>query len=312
MTIIDQVLLKDVEHVVLGTIARFENRNDLWKLAGEISLEITAFIQNRDAETHASLDKSNLKRKPVDLATKLAINSSIEKNATPNTTGGADVSSGADFSNSTNNTTQKINLPENNLSTTNTEILTDSKSEPAENPIVEKNATIAKNAHDDSEIPNSHNEDDPVGPIWLSQTINWSEYWVYDYSNPVTTLNGKCGRKCAQTEIWLVHRRKYKLSLVDAEFASVATMHDFLGPLKELAKENKIQPLEVIDEELAGKDKKQRDACRIAKQQSKFGLFLECYDLFHGDAVKISEKMGIAKQSVYAYKNKAKTMGVLK
>lgn len=293
MTIIDQVLLKDVEHVVLGTIARFENRNDLWKLAGEISLEITAFVQDRDVKTHASSDNTNLKRKPVDLAAQLAIKSPSKEAASQNTTSGADVSSDAD---SLKSTTQKINLPENNLS----------------NPIVEKNATIAKNANDDSEIPNSHNEDDPVGPIWLSQTINWSEYWVYDYSNPVTTLNGKCGRKCAQTEIWLVHRRKYKLSLVDAEFASVATMHDFLGPLKELAKENKIQPLEVIDEELAGKDKKQRDACRIAKQQSKFGLFLECYDLFHGDPVKISEKMGITKQSVYAYKNKAKTMGVLK
>lgn len=290
MTQIDQYLLKLVVNTVHSAIANSKNREDLWKLSDEIALEITAMIQTDIVG----------KRKSIDLAEKLHIapmeltNDDIKNITKISSPVACTKDSEPDLISNPDDMVKKLHIQKSPVDT------------------VAKNANCAKNAHDDSEIPNSHNEDDPVGPIWLSQTINWSEYWVYDYSNPVTTLNGKCGRKCAQTEIWLVHRRKYKLSLVDAEFASVATMHEFLGPLKELAKENKIQPLEVIDEELAGKDEKQRNACRIAKQQSKFGLFLECYDLFHGDPVKISEKMGITKQSVYAYKNKAKTMGVLK
>lgn len=153
---------------------------------------------------------------------------------------------------------------------------------------------------------------DQITPVWASEKINWAEYWVYDYSAPCTTKHGNCGGECAQTEIWLVHRRKYKLSLVDAEFASVDALRDFLDPRKELAAKNNIYPLEKIDAELAGKDEKQRAECRAAKNQSQFSRFIEYYHEFRGDAAKIAFAMGIEKQSVYAYKNKAKTMGVLK
>lgn len=153
---------------------------------------------------------------------------------------------------------------------------------------------------------------DQVTPVWLSESVNLEEYWVYDYSKPVVTKCGNCGCPCAQTELWLVHRRKYKLSLVDAEFASVDALRNFLDPRKELAAKNNIYPLEKIDAELADNEKEQHAKLHADKKQSQFNRFIEFYHQFNGDAAKISAAMGIQKQSVYAYKNKAKTMGVLK
>ena len=100
--------------------------------------------------------------------------------------------------------------------------------------------------------------------------------------------------------------------MVDVEFDSLESLHDFLDPRKELARENKITPLEKIDEELAGKEEKLRNKCRAARKQSQFNRFVEFYHQFNGDAAKIASAMGVQKQSVYAYKNKAKDMGVLK
>lgn len=153
---------------------------------------------------------------------------------------------------------------------------------------------------------------DQMTPVWLSESVNLEEYWVYDYSKPVVTKCGNCGCPCAQTELWLVHRRKYKLSLVDAEFVSVNALRDFLDPRKELAAKNNIYPLEKIDAELADNEKEQHAKLHADKKQSQLNRFIEFYHQFNGDAAKISAAMGIQKQSVYAYKNKAKTMGVLK
>ncbi len=163
---------------------------------------------------------------------------------------------------------------------------------------------------DNSEKTNSVNDGSPV---WLSERLNLSEYWVYDYSRPIPTECGNCGNKCWATELWLVSRRLHKLKLVDAEFDSLDSLQDFLDPRKELAAKNNIYPLEKIDAELAGvNEKDQRNKCRAAKKQSQFSRFLEYYHEFHGDATKIAAAMGVEKQSVYSYKNKAKTMGVLK
>ena len=87
------------------------------------------------------------------------------------------------------------------------------------------------------------------GPTWMSENIKLGEYWVYNYSNPCTTMNGKHGGRAAQTEIWLVHRRTFKFVVVDAEFPSLEDLRDFLDPRKALAAENNITPLEQIDAE---------------------------------------------------------------
>ena len=359
-TVLDWDLKTKVLNVILGTIVQSENRNDLWKLSDEIAQNVAAFVQQRDAKVQASpADLTHEKRQRVDLAAKLAINGLSEKHASPKTTGGADVSSGADFSNSFDNTTRKTTLPEENSNKTpadfnpavpavaisgklddylskhdgeplpitgndpisteargalskilkkNAEIRECSKMEPAEN------RKCAKNAHvlDDLESPGGYFPPAGDGPVWMSESVNLAEYWVYDYSNPCTTRHGKTGNPAAQTEIWLVHRRKYKLVVIDVEFDSLESLHDFLDPRKELARENKITPLEKIDEELAGKEEKLRNKCRAARKQSQFNRFVEFYHQFNGDAAKISAAMGIQKQSVYAYKNKAKDMGLLK
>lgn len=322
---IDPGLKQRILNVILGTVAQSENRNDLWKLSDEIATFVTALVQDLGATTQASpADLTHEKRQRVDLAAKLAIKSVCEKHASPKTTGGADVSSGADFSNSFDNTTQKTTLPQENLTTTKSENPTDSNSESVSCPKISENCKCskmepaenrkcAKNAHlDDLESPSGYFPPVGDGPVWLSENINLAEYWVYDYSNPYTTRHGKNGMPAAQTEIWLVHRHKYKLVVVDAEFESLESLRDFLDPRKELARENKITPLEQIDAELAGKDEKQRAECRAAKKQSQFNRFVEYYHQFNGDAAKISAAMGIQKQSVYAYKNKAKDMGLLK
>lgn len=171
---------------------------------------------------------------------------------------------------------------------------------------VSKPAPVA----DNSEKTNRVNDGSPV---WLSERVNLSEYWVYDYSQPKPTERGNCGDKCWATELWLVSRHLHKLKLVDAEFDSLDSLQDFLDPRKESAAKNRIEPLERIDAELAGvNEKDQRDKCRAAKKQSQFSRFLEYYHEFHGDATKIAAAMGVEKQSVYSYKNKAKTMGILK
>lgn len=176
---------------------------------------------------------------------------------------------------------------------------------------------IEKN--DNLEIPNDHVADtgktidpDQITPVWLSENVDLAQYWVYDYSTPCTTLHGNCGGACAQTEIMLVHRRKYKLLMVDAEFVSVDALRDFLDPRKKLAHENKIYPLEKIDEELAGNDENSNKNLTQKKNQTRFNQFLECYHTFHGDTAKIASAMNISKQGIYTYKNKAKTMGLLK
>lgn len=325
LTVLDWDLKTKVLNVILGTIVQSENRNDLWKLSDEIAQNVAAFVQQRDVKVQASpAGLTHEKRQRVDLAAKLAIDGLSEKHASPKTTGGADVSSGADFSNSFDNTTQKTTLPEENLTTTKSENPTDSNSESVSCPKISENCKCsktepaenrkcAKNAHlDDLESPSGYFPPVGDGPVWLSENINLAEYWVYDYSNPCTTRYGKNGMPAAQTEIWLVHRHKYKLVVVDAEFESLESLRDFLDPRKELARENKITPLEKIDEELAGKEEKLRNKCRAARKQSQFNRFVEFYHQFNGDAAKISAAMGIQKQSVCAYKNKAKDMGLLK
>ena len=359
-TMIDPDLKQIILNVILGTVAQSENRNDLWKLSDEIALNVTVFVQDRDVKTQASVANINPKRERVNLAAKLAIVKPVEKDAVPNTTAGADVSSGAFFSDSLKNTTRKATLPQENSNGTRaffdpTDSNLESVAAPADVPsvaispelddclskhdgeplpisgndpisteargalskILKKNAEnrkCAKNAHtlDDLESPGGYFPPAGDGPVWMAEQLNLAEYWVYDYSSPCTTRHGKTGNPAAQTELWLVHRRKYKLVVVDVEFDSLDSLHDFLDPRKELARENKITPLEKIDEELAGKEEKLRNQCRAARKQTQFNRFVEYYHQFNGDAAKIASAMGIQKQSVYAYKNKAKDMGVLK
>lgn len=274
MTILDTELKSKFLTVICDTIVNSKNRNDFVVLMDELATACTAYTQSI-LLSNKTFSSSSVDSKPV------ATVSKTEKVAktTPHPV------------------RERVNLAEK---------LADTHFADAGN-MVDDVSTDDRVADVGKTI-----DPDQITPVWLSEKINWAEYWVYDYSAPCTTKHGNCGGECAQTEIWLVHRRKYKLSLVDAEFASVDALRNFLDPRKELAAKNNIYPLEKIDAELAGKDEKQRAECRAAKKQSQFSRFIEYYHEFRGDAAKIAVAMGIEKQSVYAYKNKAKTMGILK
>ena len=280
MTILDTELKSKFLTVICDTIVNSKNRNDFVVLMDELATECTIYTQN-NLLSNKTVSSSSVDSKPVATDSKMESIKKTELFGRPHR--------------------EKINLAE-NLGTNDHFADAGKMVEP-----------------DNSEIPNNRVADagktidpDQITPVWMSEKVNLEEYWVYDYSKPVVTKCGNCGCPCAQTELWLVHRRKYKLSLVDAEFVSVEALRDFLDPRKELARENNIYPLEKIDAELADNEKEQHTKLHADKKQSQMNRFIEFYHQFNGDATKIAAAMGVQKQSVYAYKNKAKTMGVLK
>lgn len=288
MTIIDQNLESQFLAVICKTIATSKNRNDLFILADELATACTVYTQ------HSLLSNKNFSSS-LDNKTPAP---SVSK---PESKQKLVVKSVAREKRSKVNLAEKLPIVETDdvITTTQKDLLVVDNSEKTNCP---------------DHIADASNIIDPdqITPVWMSENVNLEEYWVYDYSTPCTTLHGNCGGACAQTEIWLVHRKKYKLLLVDAEFVSVDALRDFLDPRKELARENNVYPLEKIDEELAGNDENSNKNLTQKKNQTRFNQFLECYHTFHGDTAKIASAMNISKQGIYTYKNKAKTMGLLK
>lgn len=285
MTILDTELKSKFLTVICDTIINSKNRNDFVVLMDELATECTAYTQN------------NLLSSKIDIDVAVARNIELDKSIISRTEKVAKTTARP--------VRERVNLAENlNIAKTGGIKTTTQKGLLVGDGIAKANDHVA----DAGKMV----DPDQMTPVWLSESVNLEEYWVYDYSKPVVTKCGNCGCPCAQTELWLVHRRKYKLSLVDAEFASVDALRDFLDPRKELAAKNNIYPLEKIDAELADNEKEQHAKLHADKKQSQLNRFIEFYHQFNGDAAKISAAMGIQKQSVYAYKNKAKTMGVLK
>lgn len=276
MTILDTELKSKFLTVICDTIVNSKNRDDFVVLMDELATECTIYTQN-NLLSNKTASSSSVDSKP------LATISKMEKVEKPELFGRPH--------------REKVNLAEKLADTHFADV-----------------SNMVDDVSTDDRVADAGKTIDPdqITPVWMSEKVNLEEYWVYDYSKPVVTKCGNCGCPCAQTELWLVHRRKYKLSLVDAEFASVEALRDFLDPRKELARENNIYPLEKIDAELDDTQDKQHTKLHADKNQSQFNRFIEFYHQFNGDATKIAAAMGIQKQSVYAYKNKAKTMGGLK
>lgn len=276
MTILDTELKSKFLTVICDTIVNSKNRNDFVVLMDELATECTVYTQT-NLLSNKTFSSSPVDSKPV------ATISKMEKVEKPELFGRPH--------------REKVNLAEKLADTHFADV-----------------SNMVDDVSTDDRVADAGKTIDPdqTTPVWLSENINLEEYWVYDFSKPVTIKCGNCGCPCVQTELWLVHRRKYKLSLVDAEFATLHALHDFLDPRKELAAENNIYPLEKIDAELADNEKEQHTKLHADKNQSQFNRFIEFYHQFNGDPAQIAAAMGIQKQSVYAYKNKAKTMGVLK
>ncbi len=274
MTILDTELKSKFLTVICDTIVNSKNRNDFVVLMDELATACTAYTQTDLLSNKTSLSSFRV----------LELNETVSKTEKVAKTTARPVR-------------ERVNLAEKLADTHFADV-----------------SNMVDDVSTDDRVADAGKTIDPdqITPVWLSENVNLEEYWVYDFSKPVTIKCGNCGCPCVQTELWLVHRRKYKLSLVDAEFATLHALHDFLDPRKELAAENNIYPLEKIDAELDGTQDKQHTKLHADKNQSQMNRFIEFYHQFNGDAAQIATAMGIQKQSVYAYKNKAKTMGVLK
>lgn len=189
-------------------------------------------------------------------------------------------------------------------------------------PLETKSPTVGENA-DRADIKNAPTRDpDDTSPLWLARQVTWADYWLYQYSHPapLPAACSKCNQECLQTELWLINRHTHKLTTVDAEFADMDAIRDFLDPRVELAKQNNICPLEHIDAELAGEDDDEDAAggenapggTRTKRARDTMGRFVDAYRRHDGNTDKIMAEMGfVNKQQVYAYKNRAKNMGVL-
>lgn len=73
-------------------------------------------------------------------------------------------------------------------------------------------------------------------PAWIERDIDLNKNYIDRYSNPCSTLHGKCGGKCVQTEIWLRNKKTGVLSVCDVEFASIDDLTTTLDPYITLSK----------------------------------------------------------------------------
>ncbi len=87
-----------------------------------------------------------------------------------------------------------------------------------------KNSTISK-----TEIPVAP-ELPPFNPAWTEQHVDLDNNYLERYSNPCSTLHGKCGRKCWQTELWLRNKKTKELSVCDVEFYEMDELRGTLDP----------------------------------------------------------------------------------
>lgn len=76
----------------------------------------------------------------------------------------------------------------------------------------------------------------PFNPAWTEQHVDLDNNYLERYSNPCSTLHGKCGGKCWQTEIWLRNKKTGALSVCDVEFASIDDLTATLDPYIALSK----------------------------------------------------------------------------
>ena len=329
MTIIDEKLELQFLAIIVKTITTSQNRDDLFKLANELATACTAYTQtellsNKNISSSSTVSKMEKVEKPelfgrphrekVNLAEKLAVSEKKQE-----TTGVPTVAISAELDEYlSQHDGEPLPITGNDpLSIESHTALTEILKQNAENRKCSKKENAERHAPktDNSEKPNCPDraalDPEQITPVWMSERVNLAEYWVYDYAKPLPIKHGNCGDRCWKTEIWLVHRHKHKLTVIDAEFVSLDALCDFLDPRKDLARENRIEPLEKIDAELAGTKEKQPAESRKRAKQSRFSKFLEYYHLCHGDPAKIASAMQITKQAVYSYKNKAKTMGII-
>lgn len=149
-----------------------------------------------------------------------------------------------------------------------------------------------------------------IAPMWTEWEINWNDYELSEYSNPCTSKSADGTIRHVETELWLISRESGELKTCDAHFANEQELRAYCDPLVQIYKAK--PKTEYVDPELEAATKKIRVICREHREKKRMDSFLEYWNLFPNDYKKIAELMGIAVQSVYAYKSTAKSKGLIK
>ncbi len=152
-----------------------------------------------------------------------------------------------------------------------------------------------------------------VEPDWASGKIDLTNNYIGSYSNPCSTTCGKHGYTVYQTELWLYNMETGYLSVVDTEWTSLEQLRATLDPYVKYAKKHR-KLEKFVDTEINEQMDNIRATCkqfRAEKNQSRLQYYVQLYNLGFKPS-QIAQEMGITKQSVYTYKNTAKSQGLIK
>ncbi len=131
-------------------------------------------------------------------------------------------------------------------------------------------------------------------PAWIEKPIDLKTQRIVRYSNPCSTLHGKCGSKCWQTELWV--DTNGTMETCDCEFYEIDELKNILDTyIKEAARKSVIKP------------RKTHAHCSMRKLNQVAELFNRgC------DNKQVSELLKISLASVSAYKSDCRRHGLLK
>lgn len=132
----------------------------------------------------------------------------------------------------------------------------------------------------------------PFKPAWLEKHIDFNKSRIIRYSNPCSTLHGKCGGKCYQTELWT--DTNGDLDTCDCEFYELDELKSVLNAyIKDSAPKAK---------------KANKHECHCSKERLQ-----RVADLVNQGCTnkQIAERLGISPTSAATYKGDCKRLGML-
>lgn len=131
-------------------------------------------------------------------------------------------------------------------------------------------------------------------PAWLEKHIDFNKSKIVRYSNPCSTLHGKCGQKCYQTELWI--DTNGSLDTCDCEFYDLDELKQTLDSY-----------IKKYSDDVLKKTKKPTHShCSKERLQQVADLVNQgCTNK------QIAERLGISPTSTATYKGDCKRLGML-
>lgn len=134
-------------------------------------------------------------------------------------------------------------------------------------------------------------------PAWLEKHIDFNKSKIVRYSNPCSTMHGKCGEKCWQTE--LLVETGTNLDTCDCEFYDLDELRGTLDMYIKIAK------MEITKTETT---KQSKHECHCSRKRLQHVADL----VKQGCSNKqIAERLGISLTSVSTYKSDCKQLNIL-